>query len=292
MAAAAAAGIALACPILPRVTDRMPVRALAVLSAVLLAACAGAPPSGVPRTVAAPAATAVVPASSTISAAPAVPTDPGDPYEPLNRRVLDVNLGLDDAIFRPVAGFYRDNFNAWTRTRVRNFLDNLNEPANAANSLLQGRPLEAGRSVVRFAANTLLGGAGLFDVATGGGIPRRARDFGQTLSVWGVGDGPYLMLPVAGPSNPRDTVGLIANGFLNPVNYLLPFPANVGRGAVEGVDLREQNIETLDELRSGSLDFYARLRSVSRQRRDAELGRVVPETGTLDLLDDPGAPRR
>ena len=244
---------------------------LVLLLALLLPACAGRQGDA--------AAAAATPAA----------TDPSDPYEHLNREILDVNLAIDDAVFRPVAVFYRDTVGPWSRTRIRNFLVNINEPTVAANALLQARPLDMARSLARFGLNSTVGLAGFFDVATDEGLPQQTRDFGQTLYSWGVPDGPYLMLPFAGPSNPRDTVGMIANGFLNPINWVLPFGANVGRTVALGVDEREQHIEGLDELRSSSLDFYARLRSVWRQRRDAELGRTTAEGEGLDVLEDPAA---
>lgn len=214
-------------------------------------------------------------------------TDANDPLESTNRQVLDFNLRLDGAVVRPVAVFYRDSLGAWTRTRIRNVLRNLNEPTVVANALLQGRPLDAGQAVMRFVINSIGGLGGMFDLESIGGPPRIVRDLGQTLYVWGVPDGPFLMLPIVGPSNPRELTGLIGNGFTNPISWVIPFSANLGRGAVEGLDERERNIETLDELQASSLDLYARLRSLWRQNRDAELGRTSSEN--LDVLEDPGA---
>lgn len=251
----------------------------ALLLVLFLAAC-GTQPATPGGPVAAPAAAPALGANE--------PTDPTDPYEATNRRVLDFNLRVDDAVLRPVAVFYRDNVGAWTRTRIRTFLNNIEEPVSAANSLLQGRPLEAGQTSLRFIFNSIGGLGGFFDLAQFGGPPKVARDLGQTLAVWGVPDGPYLMVPVLGPSNPRELVGQIGGGFMNPISYFLPFAANIGRGAVQGVDTREQNIETVDELRATSLDFYARLRSLWQQNRDAELGRTAPAGGNPAVLDDPG----
>lgn len=239
----------------------LPIRLAPLL---LLAACAGNP--GRPAIVA---------------------TDPGDPYEATNRRILDFNLRVDDAVLKPVALGYRSVTHSWTRTRIRTALDNLSEPVTIGNNLLQGRPLAAGQSFLRLAINTTLGLGGTFDMAQFGGPPRQPRDFGQTLYTYGFGDGPYLMLPILGPSNVRDTVGLAGDSALDPLSYVIPFYASVGRGALSGVSLREQNIEALDELRGGSLDFYSRLRSVWRQRRDAQLNRRSSDTAG-EGLDDPG----
>ena len=215
------------------------------------------------------------------------PTDPTDPFEATNRRILDLNFKLDDAVFKPVAKAYRAVLGPWPRQRIRNVLNNINEPAVAANRLLQGRPVEAGTSFMRFVINTTLGIGGLFDLEPIGGPPRQVADLGQTLAAWGVGDGPYLMLPVVGPSNPRELTGMVGNGFLNPLGYPSPFLTALGRGVAEGVDERERNLETIDELRTGSIDSYARLRSLWRQHRDAELGRTT--VTEPDVLDDPGA---
>lgn len=235
-----------------------------------------------------PAACAQSPAGP--QAGSAVATDPRDPLEPLNRDILEFNLAADDCCIRPVAMAYRDALHPWVRERIRNVIATIEEPRIAANALLQGEPRVATETALRFVINATLGLGGMFDLAEIGGPPRRERDFGQTLHVWGVGEGPYLMLPIAGPSNPRDLAGLVADGFMNPISYFVPFWGNMLRGVVDGVDIREQNIEEVDNLRAESLDFYARLRSVWQQQRDSELGRPAPEEpGGLDVLDDPEA---
>jgi len=251
--------------------------------ALALGACAQSGPQ--PRQVAQAA-----PATAT-DAPPVVvigqPTDRTDPFEATNRRILDFNFRIDDAVFKPIAEGYRAVLGPWPRARIRNVLQNLNEPGVFANRVLQGKPIEAGTSLMRFVINTTFGLGGLFDLEPIGGPPRQVADFGQTLASWGVGDGPYLMVPVMGPSNPRELTGSIVNGFLNPVNYPAPFVTSLGRSVALGVDERERNIETIDELRTGSLDVYARLRSLWQQLRDAELGRAAP--AEPDVLDDPGA---
>jgi phospholipid-binding lipoprotein MlaA len=220
---------------------------------------------------------------------PAGPPVAGDPLESFNRDVLGFNMAVDDAAIRPVALGYRKVVPAAGRRRVRAFLDNLDEPRIFANQLLQFRPLDAGETVLRFVFNSTIGLVGLYDVAGEWGLSKHRGDLGQTFHEWGVGDGPYLMLPLVGPSNARDLVGWIGDGFLNPVNWLLPIEATLARGTVDGIDVREQNIEGLDDLRYGSLDFYARLRSVWQQRRDAELGRGGSSPEDFDVLEDPGA---
>ncbi|MCO6419140.1 VacJ family lipoprotein [Siccirubricoccus sp. KC 17139] len=217
-------------------------------------------------------------------------TDPTDPLEASNRQVFDVNMALDRNIFRPVAVFYRNTFGDWTRARIHNALQNVNEPVVAVNALLQGQPDMAAQSLLRFVINSIGGLGGMFDLESIGGPPRIIRDFGQTLYVWGVPDGPFLMVPVLGPSNPRELAGVISDGFLNPITWVIPVEASLGQGVVSGIDMRERNIETLDEIEATSLDLYARLRSLWRQHRDAELGRSTTEAPAV--LEDPDAPSR
>lgn len=236
-----------------------------VLTAASLSACAGRPNTPQPT------------ASTSLS----------DPFEPANRDILDFNFMVDSAIYRPAATFYRRTVGPWARTRVRNVLQNMNEPIVAANALLQARPLAAGTSLMRFATNSTLGLGGLFDLEPVGGPPRQTIDGGQTLYAWGVPDGPYLMVPFAGPFTPRDLAGTIGDGLINPLTWVLPFGANAGRTVALGLDDRERNIEALDDIRYNSLDPYARLRSLWRQNRNAELG--LATDAAPEILDDPGA---
>ncbi len=223
-------------------------------------------------------------------------TDPGDPFERVNRHLLDFNTVADESIFRPVAETYVAVIPAYGRLRIRQFLENLGEPLIFVHNVLQLRLRDATTTAGRFALNSTLGGAGFFDIATGQGLARQTGDAGQTMARYGVGEGPFLMLPVLGPSNVRDLAGDVVDGFGNPLLLALG-PAfssytlgilNATRGVLGGIDLRAENLDTLDALRADSIDFYARLRSVARQRRAfgamAAIGRNVP-----DPLDDPGA---
>ena len=221
--------------------------------------------------------------------------DPRDPFEAQNRQVLAFNEGVDNAVLRPAAEAYREAVPSPVRTGIRNVLNNLNQPVILANNLLQARFLDAGQTLMRFYINTTAGLLGIFDVATPAGATERPADFGQTLASYGLPDGPFLMLPILGPTNLRDAVGQGVDTLANPVGlaggYILGTTVNgvvgVGRGTLGGLDLRAENIETLDALRADSLDFYARLRSVVQQRRDAELGRGTTEA--VGVLEDPGA---
>ena len=220
-----------------------------------------------------------------------------DPLEALNRHIFEFNDAMDAGLIRPAAESYRANVPAPARAALRNAMRNLNEPVNLANHIFQLRFEDAGVTLLRFAANTTMGAGGLVEVAEPAGLTHRPNDFGRTLFGLGVEDGPYLVLPLLGPSNLRDAVGRGVDTVIDPVQVAIggfpgsrfngaSFGLGIGRAVVGGLDLRERNLETLDALRADSLDFYARLRSVVRQRRDAELGRTR-EADPM-LLDDPG----
>ena len=200
-----------------------------------------------------------------------------DPLEPLNRGVFEVNRGLDALILRPAAGFYRFLTPPPIQEAVSNFLRNLRSPIVLANDLMQGEWERAQTTVVRFAINTTAGIGGLGDPATGWGWPGHSEDFGQTLATWGIPEGPFLMLPVIGPSNPRDAVGLaVDNLLLDPIAWYARYHDEFAgyayaRTAATLIDFRAQNIEALDDLERNSLDFYAALRSLYRQVRASEI---------------------
>jgi phospholipid-binding lipoprotein MlaA len=219
-----------------------------------------------------------------------------DPFEPLNRFVFEFNRGLDFWIMRPLAVAYRDVVPEFARDMVRNFLDNLRTPVVLANDLLQGDTKRAGDTVGRFLTNTILGMGGVFDIATN--IPAHSEDFGQTLAVWGLGEGPYLVLPLFGPSPLRDTVGMGVDYVLDPINWWARNTdvdyVTYARTGANGIDLRTRNLETLDEIERSAIDFYATIRSLYRQRRQDEIrnGRPGPSQAPQMSLngrsDDPG----
>ena len=203
-----------------------------------------------------------------------------DPLEPFNRVVFDVNLTLDGLIFKPFATMYRGVMPEVGRTAVHNVLSNLREPVVFVNDVLQGELERAGTAAGRFAINSTIGILGIIDVATDFGLEQHSEDFGQTFAVWGVGEGPFLMLPLFGPSNPRDAVGLVAQIFGDPVNiaavaYDLD-EVPLARSLATGLDERERVLDTLDEIERTSLDFYAALRSLYRQRRADEIRNSKP----------------
>jgi phospholipid-binding lipoprotein MlaA len=160
------------------------------------------------------------------------------------------------------------------RNGVRNFLNNLDSPVILTNDLLQGEFSRARITLVRTVVNTTVGIGGLFDVADKWGYPRHREDFGQTLATFGIGEGPYLFIPLFGPANPRDLFGYGTDTFFQPLTYVqwgdqsyIPYV----RYGVDLIDLRERNIETLDEIEQTSLDYYASVRSLYRQSRNNEI---------------------
>ena len=148
----------------------------------------------------------------------AVATD--DPLEPMNRFFFDVNQRLDRHAALPAATFYADNVPGGFRRTFRNFMSNLGGPVTTVNDTFEGQFSNAGTAAARFVINTTLGVAGLFDVATGWGMPERDRDFGETLGTYGVPQGPYLVLPFRGPTAVRDLSGNYIDGFFSPLYYM------------------------------------------------------------------------
>ena len=195
-----------------------------------------------------------------------------DPLEDFNRAVFEVNRTLDETLMKPIAIIYRGVVPQFGRERIANALGNLGEPVNFANDLLQGDLDHAGVTLARFVLNSTLGFFGAFDVAAEGvGLQKRDEDFGQTLGVWGLGEGPYLMLPLFGPSNPRDVVGLVTDIFMDPFIYIFDTGERNARFFASGVNKRSQYIEELDSVEKTSVDFYAAMRDLYRQKRDADI---------------------
>lgn len=197
-----------------------------------------------------------------------------DPIEPFNRRMFAFNLWIDDNVGKPVAIAYRDNIPKFVRDRFRDFYDNFSSPVTLINDILQGESGRAAETATRFWVNSLFGMAGFWDVAGQYGLKKHKEDFGQTLAVWGAGEGPYLVIPFIGPSNVRDASGKVVDSFSNPISYFLP-PVGawleVAGGIIDKVDERAGLIEPVDELRRTSLDFYAAVRSLYRQNRESEI---------------------
>jgi phospholipid-binding lipoprotein MlaA len=205
-----------------------------------------------------------------------------DPIEPLNRYFFEFNRFIDSVALRPVAEVYDGVVPDFAQGMVHNFLFNLRSPVTLANDVLQGKLGRAHITAVRIVTNSTLGIGGLFDVAADWGWEPHEEDFGQTLAVWGVGEGPYLVLPFLGPSPPRDTVGSVIDHFFDPLDLYAESVDDewiiYARRGSEIVDFRARNLETFDEIERSAIDFYATVRSLYRQHRAAEIrdGSIAP----------------
>lgn len=200
-----------------------------------------------------------------------------DPYEPANRFFYKINDGLDTYILRPVAVAYRAAVPGAVRRPIHNVLTNLAAPTAFANEVIQTHPRKAGDMAMRFVINSTAGVGGLFDVAKDVGYPDHDVDFGLTLAIWGVGEGPFLFLPVLGPSNPRDATGFGVQFGLDPFTYAsFGGSATLGtsRAVVSAVDTRERLLDQIDSIKRGALDPYATFRSLYRQNRADEVAKA------------------
>ncbi len=196
-----------------------------------------------------------------------------DPLEPINRVVFEFNRIFDGTILKPVTQLYGFAVPDPAKRGVTNFLQNLRSPIVFANHILQGEREQAGITLGRFMINTTFGLLGLVDFANYFGIPpREEADFGQTLGVYGVGSGPYLVLPLLGPSTVRDATGIAVDAFiLDPTVYFTDNYLQLGRRAVAAVDTRYRYGPMIDDLQASSLDFYVAARSVFLQNREAQI---------------------
>ncbi|MBO6782335.1 MAG: VacJ family lipoprotein [Alphaproteobacteria bacterium] len=213
-----------------------------------------------------------------------------DPFEPANRLVFSANVMVDQLVLQPAAVTYRDLFPDALKPPVQNFFTNLFMPLSFIHAMLQGDTDRAEQAAARFftALPTLL---------LANTMPEQDpvfEDGGQTLAVWGFEEGPYVMLPLLGPSSVRDTTGTIADFFLDPVGWLLSTEASIGRAAANATLTRSRNLEQVRDLQANSLDYYAAVRSLYRQQREALIRNGASEpiqpAPTIGLeLDEPPA---
>ncbi|WP_038013283.1 VacJ family lipoprotein [Terasakiella pusilla] len=201
--------------------------------------------------------------------------DVNDPIEGLNRVVFGFNTVLDVWFLRPAATLYRGLLPPPVQDGIHNMLANLSAPVVLLNDVLQGEGARAGTTAARFAINSTVGVLGFGDPASGMGYKKHDEDFGQTLGVWGVGEGPYIVLPIFGPSNPRDAVGRVVDYFADPLNMWARNTdrdgITIGRGVLTAVDTRAYYYDAIEDIRNNSLDPYASFRSLYRQRREAAI---------------------
>lgn len=227
-----------------------------------------------------------------------------DPYESFNRKVYAFNKGVDKTVVKPVTKGYRAITPKPARRGLTAFLQNAREPLNFINALLQGKPKQAVETLGRFSVNTVLGVGGLADHATDMGLPAQKEDFGQTMAVWGIRSGPYIMLPLLGPSTMRDGFGFGVDIFTDPYRYGLREIGVTGwknwaELGVEAIDFRSNLMDTADVLLRGSADEYATVRSAYLQSREALITDGAsdtdedvpnPEFAPADIEDMPDAP--
>jgi phospholipid-binding lipoprotein MlaA len=193
--------------------------------------------------------------------------DPRDPLEPLNRGIYKFNDGVDALLIKPGGEFYSFIVPEWIRTGVSNFFSNINDVIVVVNDLLQLKGAQAGSDAARLAINTTVGVLGLFDFATGWGFEKHEEDFGQSLGYWGIGDGPYIVLPVLGPSNLRDTVGWVGDFYAWPITYIDDDGTRqvlIGLRIISG---RAELLAASSILETAALDPYAFVRDAYLQRR-------------------------
>lgn len=217
---------------------RLTTRAALVVAALLLSACATGPNA-----------------------------NPRDPLEPFNRGVYGFNDAVDRAVIKPVATAYRDVLPSPVRTGVSNFFNNLQDLWSFVNNTLQLKGEGAGNSIVRFGVNSVFGLGGLIDIATEMRIERHPEDFGQTLGRWGVGAGPYVVLPLLGPSTVRDTIALPVDMKGNLVSQIDDVPTRNSAMVLNLVDRRSQLLDASRMLEEVALDPYTFTRDAYLQRR-------------------------
>ncbi len=188
-----------------------------------------------------------------------------DPWESANRKIYQVNDYADRAVLRPLAKGYEWLFPEFIRRHIHNVFRNIGTPSVAVNQLLQGKGRSAASDSTRFLVNTTLGIAGLFDVATAFGLPQHQEDFGQTLAVWGVADGPFVMIPLRGPATTTHAFGMLVEAFVNPIQLISPARARYITYGVYFVDIRA-GLLVAESLLTG--DEYLFLRDAYLQRRE------------------------
>lgn len=273
---------------------------IAALVAVFLAV--GFVPSGAIRAADASAVPAALVVEVAQAASSSVAEDANDPLEPVNRFIFGFNEIFLDYLLGPISQGYEFIVPALMREGIHNFLNNLSTPVILANDILQGEPQRAMETLGRALVNTTVGMGGLIDMGSELGVKRHSEDFGQTLGVWGVGEMFYVVLPFYGPSNPRDAVGkLLVDGYFDPLGMWMSNANHDdlkwARTGTKAVDEYSSVRSDLEQVKKTSIDYYAAIRSLYRQKRQAEIsnGKDIKLPPIPDLthdrlnMDDPEA---
>jgi phospholipid-binding lipoprotein MlaA len=199
-----------------------------------------------------------------------------DPFEATNRRIDAFNDNVDQAVLRPVAKTYSDYTPNWLQTTVQNFFGNLRDVWSVVNNGLQLKPKETVETGMRVAVNSVIGLYGLMDVGTPLGLQKHPADFGQTLGYWGMPAGPYVVLPLMGPSTVRDTAALLVDRQGDPWGYINPVASRNQGSVLRLVDKRSQFLGFDDRLNEMALDKYSFVRDAYLQKRRAQVRRGPP----------------
>ena len=216
-----------------------------------------------------------------------------DPFEGMNRATYTFNDKVDTALLKPIAQGYKAVTPQFARTGVSNAFSNIGDVGTAVNGFLQGKPGNALSDVGRFLVNSTIGILGLFDVATPMGLEKHNEDFGQTLGKWGVESGPYLVIPLLGPSTLRDLAARPVDGYMGYFRYIDHIPTRNSTFGLEIIDLRANLLGASDTLDTAALDKYQFMRDAFLQRRLSQVydGKVPQEKRDKleDDLDTPSA---
>tara|TARA_B100000963_G_scaffold358778_1_gene384275 strand:- start:263 stop:961 length:699 start_codon:yes stop_codon:yes gene_type:complete len=206
-----------------------------------------------------------------------------DPFENINRKTFEFNENLDEKILKPTAKFY-SKFPLRIKNGITNFFNNLEEVDTCVNQLLQGKPKESANDLTRFIINSTVGLGGFIDVASKIGLERHEEDFGQTLAVWGVGEGPYIMLPGLGPSTLRDTLSMPVSSFLSVTFHMTETDVNITLKSIDAIETRERLLD-VESLLSGDKYVFVKdayIQSIQYEVKDG----IDVQDDFVDDMDD------
>lgn len=209
--------------------------------------------------------------------------DPRDPLESFNRTMYSFNEGLDEAVIKPVSQGYKAITPVPVDRGITNFFGNLSDIGSAVNNLLQFKLTRAVSDTGRVVINSTIGILGFFDVASNMNLEKYGEDFGQTLGVWGIGPGPYIVLPILGPSNGRDAIGRVVDWYLDPVVYVEPESAQYALHGVKLIDTRADLLGASRVMQEAALDPYQFVRDAYLQKRRND---IHDGNAPLDLYDE------